>query len=254
MSGRPVPAACRRNFPLARRSRYSTIRLVRESVLHLQSRKLVARPSGALWWPAERLLAFADLHFEKGSSFALRGQLLPPYDTRETLSRMAAEIARFDPATVVCLGDSFHDLGGWARMHAGDAGLVAALAAGRRWVWIAGNHDAELPRSLPGETAAHFERRGLVFRHRAESERAAPEVSGHYHPKIAVRARGKVLVRPCFLEDGTRLILPAFGAYAGGLDANDEALRPIFPRGYIAHVLGGRGVYCMAAAGSCPDG
>lgn len=214
----------------------------------LGSRRLAMRASGALWWPEERLLAFADLHLEKGSSYAAHGALLPPYDTRDTILRMTVEIERLDPATVVCLGDSFHDLGAWARMHAEDASLLAALAHRRRWVWIAGNHDVALPRSLPGNVEEAFERRGVVLRHQADGAPigSAAEVSGHFHPKVSVHARGKVVVRRAFIEDGHRLVMPAFGAYAGGLDAGDPALRALFPRGFLAHVLGRTRVFSLA--------
>ena len=215
------------------------------ATLKLGRRTLVARASGALWWAEERLLAFADLHLEKGSSYAAHGALLPPYDTRDTLLRMTAEIDRLDPATVVCLGDSFHDLGAWARMHGEDAALLAALAHRRRWVWIAGNHDAALPPSLPGEAAGELMIGSLVLRHQADGEAAAGEISGHFHPKVSVHARGKVLVRRAFLEDGRRLVMPAFGAYAGGLDAGDPALRALFPRGFLAHVLGRTRVFSL---------
>ncbi|MBL8663341.1 MAG: ligase-associated DNA damage response endonuclease PdeM [Candidatus Odyssella sp.] len=216
--------------------------------LKLGRRTLVARASGALWWAEERLLAFADLHLEKGSSYAAHGALLPPYDTRDTLLRMTAEIDRLDPAAIICLGDSFHDLGAWARMQGEDAALLAALAHRRRWVWIAGNHDAALPPALPGVAADMLALGGLVFRHRAEGGRAAAEVSGHYHPKVSVQARGKAVVRRAFLEDGRRLVMPAFGAYAGGLDAGDPALRALFPRGCLAHVLGRTRVFSLRAA------
>jgi DNA ligase-associated metallophosphoesterase len=216
----------------------------------LGRQRFAARASGALWWPAERLLAFADLHLEKGSSYAAHGKLLPPYDTRDTLLRMTAEIERLDPATVVCLGDSFHDLGAWARMHQDDAALLAALAHRRRWIWIAGNHDAALPAALAGDAEEAFERRGVVLRHQADGGAVAGEISGHFHPKVSVYARGKVVVRRAFIEDGQRLVMPAFGAYAGGLDADDAALRALFPRGYLAHVLGRTRVFSLRSPGA----
>lgn len=220
------------------------------ATLKLGRRMLLARTSGALWWAEERLLAFADLHLEKGSSYAPHGALLPPYDTRDTLLRMTAEIERLDPRIVVCLGDSFHDLGAWARMHSEDAGLLVALAHRRRWVWIAGNHDAALPSALPGEAAQEFALGGVALRHQAESGAAAAEISGHFHPKVSVHARGKVVVRRAFIEDGRRLVMPAFGAYAGGLDAADPALRALFPRGFLAHVLGRTRVFTLRSAAS----
>lgn len=219
----------------------------RETTFRLGRQHFVARVSGALWWPAERLLAFADLHFEKGSSYARHGLMLPPYDTRETLLRMTAEIDRLDPATVVCLGDTFHDLGAWARMHREDAALLVALAHRRHWVWVAGNHDAEIPAVLPGVIVAELECRGVMLRHLAANGAAASEISGHFHPKVCVRANGKAVVRRCFLEDGRRLVLPAFGAYTGGLDTDDPAFQPLFPGGFRAHVLGQRGVYSLPA-------
>lgn len=224
----------------------------KQKEIALGRQRFAVRASGAVWWVAERLLAFTDLHLEKGTSYAAHGKLLPPYDTRDTLLRMAAEIERLDPATVVCLGDSFHDLGAWARMHEDDAALLAALAHKRRWIWIAGNHDAELPPALPGTAVVEFERRGIVLRHRADGGTPPGEISGHFHPKISVRASGKTVVRRAFIEDGRRLVLPAFGAYTGGLDADDDALRPLFPRGYRAHVLGRTGLYSLRSYGIAP--
>ena len=217
----------------------------RETTFRLGRQHFVARVSGALWWPAERLLAFADLHFEKGSSYARHGMMLPPYDTRATLLEMTAEIDRLDPATIVCLGDSFHDRGAVARMERADLDLLAALAHRRDWVWVAGNHDAEIPASLPGRVVAAFEAREVVLRHQADVAISAAEISGHFHPKVSVRANGKSVVRRCFVEDGHRLVLPAFGAYTGGLDTDDPAFRPLFPRGFRAHALGRRGVYSL---------
>lgn len=217
----------------------------RETTFRLGRQHFVARVSGALWWPAERLLAFADLHFEKGSSYARHGMMLPPYDTRATLLEMTAEIDRLDPATIVCLGDSFHDRGAAARMERADLALLEALAFRRDWIWVAGNHDSEISPSLPGRVVAEFESRGVVLRHQAEVAASAAEISGHFHPKVSVRANGKSVVRRCFVEDGRRLVLPAFGAYTGGLDTGDPVFRPLFPRGFRAHALGRRGVYSL---------
>jgi uncharacterized protein len=216
----------------------------------LAGETVVAERDGSLWWPRARALAFADLHFEKGSAYAGRGSLLPPYDTAATLAAMAAAIARRAPSVVVCLGDSFHDAGAPGRLDAGDAGRLRALMADRRWLWIAGNHDPAPPAGLGGETTAEWRQAGLTFRHQAAPGSAAGEVSGHFHPKAHVRAKGRLLARRCFLEDGRRIVLPAYGAYAGGLDCADPAFGPLFPEGFRAHVLGRDAVHSLAGIGA----
>lgn len=189
---------------------------------------LSARATGALWWASERLLCVADLHFGKAARLARRGGvLLPPYETAETLDRLAAEVAALDPAAVVCLGDSFDDPGAPEAMPEADAARLAALIAGRDWVWITGNHDPG-PVPLPGRRVAQFRHGPLVFRHEAETGAAPGEVSGHYHPKYRLRIGGRSVSRACFLHDARRLILPAFGAYVGGLRADHPALAALF--------------------------
>ena len=208
---------------------------------------LVADPSGALWWDAHRLLAFADLHFEKGSSYAAKGALLPPYDTRATLARLSKLIARYDPAIVVCLGDSFHDGEAPGRLDPEDAGVLNALAKGRDWVWIAGNHDPELPESLSGRVASELNLGPLSFRHEALLMTAPGEISGHFHPKAAVKHRGKRLSGRCFAGDGRRLVLPAFGAYTGGLSVRDPAIARLFPHGFTVWLMGQRKIFAFPA-------
>ncbi len=189
---------------------------------------LSARPSGALWWEAERLLCVADLHFGKSARMALRGgALLPPYETAETIDRLATEIALLSPATVVCLGDSFDDATAAQLLSEDDALRLRALMAGRDWIWIAGNHDPA-PLDLPGRNLADLRRGPLLFRHAAQSSASPGEVSGHYHPKYRLMARGQAITRACFLHDARRLILPAFGAFAGGLHAHAPTLRGLF--------------------------
>ncbi len=217
--------------------------------ISLGRRRFTALLGGALWWRARRTLIFADLHFEKGSSYAAKGSMLPPYDTRETLLRMNVEIDRLDPAHVVCLGDSFHDGEAWSRMHADDIGLLAALAHRRRWTWVAGNHDPAPPRGIGTEIVASLALDDLVFRHQADvaDER---DVSGHFHPKAFLRGRGGGQGRRCFVEDGKRLVLPAFGAYTGGLDIADNVFAALFPRGFNAHLLGQTRVVSLPSRGS----
>ncbi|MEL6234472.1 MAG: ligase-associated DNA damage response endonuclease PdeM [Pseudomonadota bacterium] len=184
---------------------------------------LSARASGALWWPAERLLCVADLHLGKSDRIArLGGSLLPPYETDETLSRLADEIAALDPACVICLGDSFDDavadraLPDEARLR------LSVMMAGRRWIWVTGNHDP-VPPDLPGSALESVEIGPICFRHCAVGG-ARGEVSGHWHPKASIALRGRRVTRPAFVIDPGRVILPAFGAYTGGLDIHHPDL------------------------------
>lgn len=218
------------------------------ATLPLNGAALVADLTGALWWPDAALLAFADLHLEKGSSYAPRGTLLPPYDTRTTLQRMADAIARYRPRTVICLGDSFHDDGAAARLDDGDALVLRRLVDGRDWLWIAGNHDPKPPAGLGGRSVAEYAAGPLRFRHEAVFMTAPGEVSGHFHPKASVSHRGRRVTGRCFASDGRRLVLPAFGAYAGGLSVRDPALAALFPDGFAVWLLGRSSVHMFPAA------
>jgi DNA ligase-associated metallophosphoesterase len=202
--------------------------------------RLQALPSGALYWPARRLLAVADLHLEKGSSYAVNAlKLLPRHDTRQTLAALAALLDRFAPETVVCLGDSFHDRTAVARLPSAERAEIGRLTRRARFVWIAGNHDPAPPTTDGwGEVAEEIASGPLVFRHEARFGPAEGEVSGHFHPVAALSVHGRGLRRRCFLTDGSRVILPAFGAYAGGLNALDPAIAQLFPDDYDALVLG----------------
>jgi uncharacterized protein len=200
---------------------------------------LQALPQGALYWPARRLLAVADLHFEKGSSYAVNARkLLPRHDTRATLTALAALIDALKPATVVCLGDSFHDRDAVARLATEDRSEIERLAARVRFVWIAGNHDPAPPPAGWGDVAEEIDEAPLVFRHEAHFGPVTGEVSGHFHPVASLTVRGRGFRRRCFLSDGHRLILPAFGAYAGGLNALDPAIAQLFPDDYDALLVG----------------
>jgi DNA ligase-associated metallophosphoesterase len=208
---------------------------------------LVADLFGALFWEEERLLVVSDLHLEKGSSFAARGVLLPPYDTVATLGRLAAVIARYDPCSVVALGDSFHDRDAHDRLSAPDRDAITALQAGRDWIWISGNHDPALPVSLGGVVAHEVAVGGIAFRH--EPTGAVGEIAGHLHPKARVSTRGRSMERRCFACDGARAVMPAFGAYTGGLSIRDAAFSKIFPTvGFMAHVLGDNRLHTIAAS------
>lgn len=215
----------------------------------LDGHELVADPAGVLWWPAEATLVVADLHFEKGSAFAERGQLLPPYDTRATLERLATVLDRYAPARVICLGDSFHDGRAGGRMAAADRQRLATLAGARDWVWVTGNHDPLPPVGLGGEVVEEFMLAGLVLRHCAVATETGAEISGHFHPKARVDTKSRRVVRPCFVEDGRRLILPAFGAYTGGLSILDPAVQALFASPFRAHLLGRDRIYSFPSDG-----
>lgn len=182
-------------------------------------RELTALPEGALFWPSRRALLVADLHLEKGSWFARGGQMLPPYDSIATLADLAALVERCGAAELWCLGDSFHDPDGAARLPEAARVLLRALAARTRWTWITGNHDPEIAEHFGGSAEREAEVDGIVLRHQAEPGEPRPELSGHFHPKLRVNRRGQPVSRRCFVATDRKLILPAFGALTGGLDA-----------------------------------
>jgi len=201
----------------------------------------------ALFWPRERTLFVADLHLEKGSAFAMAGQFLPPYDSRETLERIADLVKQTGARRVVTLGDNFHDEAGAQRLEPYAAGMLEALTRTLDWVWITGNHDAAMQRTFGGTLAEELELGGLMLRHIARPGETRPELSGHFHPKMRVRVRERHISRPCAVlsrdkAGGGRMILPAFGALTGGLDAGDpEILAALQPAAAIDAVLPARG-------------
>lgn len=199
--------------------------------------EVVMRASGALWLEAWRALVVADLHLEKGSAYAARGQMLPPYDTRETLRRLEAEVAATEPEAVILLGDTFHDRRSEDRIDAADADRLRSLARDRRLIWVIGNHDADGPQHLPGDAVDELALGPLAFRHEPKPDRPG-EVAGHLHPAALVRAPRGMVRRRCFVTDGQRMILPAFGSYAGGLNVRDAAFTGLFTRDPLAGALG----------------
>ena len=219
----------------------------REAAVSIAGATLVADLSGALYWESERLLVVSDLHLEQGSSYAMRGVLLPPYDTIATLGRLGAVIARHDPRTVIALGDSFHDRTAHGRLSTSNRGVLAALQSRRDWIWISGNHDPALPSDLGGAVSGEVGIGPIMFRH--EPTGAIGEIAGHLHPKARVTARGRSVERRCFACDGARAVMPAFGAYTGGLNIRDAAFAKIFPTsGLVAHVLGDSRLHAIAAS------
>jgi uncharacterized protein len=213
---------------------------------------LVADPDGALYWPEQGLLAVADLHLEKGSSFAARGQLLPPYDTAATLARLARLIARYAPRCVVALGDSFHDGGGPARLSDADLENLRALQRGRDWIWLSGNHDPEPAADIGGVFQALLVVGALTLRHLPTG--SPGEIAGHLHPVARIVQRGRAVSRRCFAADAARLVMPAFGAYTGGLNVRAAAFADLFGTlKFTAHMLGEDRLYAFAAKRCLPD-
>ena len=214
--------------------------------LHVAGERLMLDPAGLLAWPAQRTLVVGDLHLEKGSHFAKGGRMVPPYDTRETLQKLQLALRRWRPARLIALGDSFHDAAGSGRMAAEDAALLHRLLGGIEMVWVLGNHDPVPPSGLPGAAVEELHDAKLVFRHQAQRGPVKPaEISGHFHPKATMPTRCGGVTRPCFIADAWRIMLPAFGAYTGGLDAGDPAIAGLFPRGARLFLLGRDRLYSM---------
>lgn len=208
----------------------------------------VGDQTGALYWPGERMLVVADLHFEKGSAFARRGSMLPPYDTKSTLQRLARVIDYYDPDKVVALGDSLHDVDAGERIAEDDLAYLRTLQVGRQWVWLTGNHDPEIPASFGGICCDQMITQGIKFRHEPSAGPTTHEIAGHLHPAAKVALQGYKIRRPCFVSNGRRLVLPAFGTYAGGLNVLDTAFDPLFGTdGIFIWMLGQEGIYPVAS-------
>lgn len=214
--------------------------------LSVRGETCVLRCSGALWLPDHSALVAGDLHLEKGSAFAARGQMLPPYDSRATLDRMAAEIADLNPRTVILLGDSFHDNRAIGRMASDDRARLDGLAESRDWLWVEGNHDrraleqadTDALARLPGQVLGHMALGALHLTHEPLPAPRPGEVAGHLHPAVRVAAYGRGVRRPCFVTDGRRLLLPAFGAFTGGLNVRDPAVAGLFETPPLVAALG----------------
>jgi DNA ligase-associated metallophosphoesterase len=210
----------------------------------------VCDPLGGLYLPETGMLVVSDLHLEKGAAFARRGMMLPPYDTIATLNILAAVIARYDPKIVVSLGDNFHDRRGSEYLPPNLRALIANMARGRDWIWINGNHDPDGTTDLPGTSTDELFYGGLVFRHEPSlisgNGRTKGEIAGHLHPSATVRRREKSVRRACFACDGDRLVMPAFGVLAGGLDLRHRAMQGLFNQdALVAHLLGRDRIYSV---------
>jgi DNA ligase-associated metallophosphoesterase len=213
----------------------------------------VLDPAGALWLAESRTLVVADLHLEKASSFARRGMFLPPYDTAATLALLAHIVHRREPRRVIALGDSFHDREGYARLSEIDRARLRALQHGREWIWVAGNHDPAFPENVEGDVVAELTFDGLVFRHEPLAG-AGGEIAGHLHPAAKVSGGGRSIRCRAFATDGFRMVLPALGVLAGGLNVLDRAFAPLFAEGALrAFLIGGGRLFPVAVSALTPD-
>ncbi|BDA83198.1 metallophosphatase [Aureimonas sp. SA4125] len=218
----------------------------------LNGGSVVCDPSGALYCPDERLLVVSDLHLEKGAAFARRGMMMPPYDTAATLALLGAVIGRYDPARVVCLGDSFHDRHGAAFMPAAYREILVGLMAGRDWTWISGNHDPEPPAFVGGETLGEIAIGPWHFRHEPRGGARPGEVAGHLHPMARVAGGGRSVCGACFATDGERMVMPSFGVTTGGLNVLDRAFHGLFRTDRaMAHVIGVARIYPIRFRALC---
>lgn len=219
----------------------------REHPVGICGKAFIAHLNGTLYWPAEDALIVADLHLEKGSHYARKGQLLPPYDTRETLTRLASALDTCPASAVIALGDSFHDERGGERMGEDDIALLSALQKNRDWIWITGNHDSRIAARLGGLVRDEITVEGITFRHIPSPGHTTHEIAGHMHPCARLARLGHSIRRPCFVGNGRRLVLPAFGAYTGGLNILDDAFEPLFSNdGMHVWMMGHEGLYPVA--------
>jgi len=220
----------------------------------LSGHALTPVAAGALFWEAESTLIVADLHLEKGAAFASIGMLLPPYDTRVTLARLASIIKAFAPRRVVALGDSFHRTELALGLDLADRAALYALQHGREWYWVLGNHDPALPKCVGGIICNALTVSGITLRHEPSNTVSAQEIAGHLHPVARLARRGETIRRKCFATDGRRLVMPAFGAYTGGLNVLDAAFGALFlQRTLEAWMLGRSEVYAIGARALLPD-
>jgi len=219
------------------------------AMVQFQDTELNILPSGCMYLSALQTLVVSDMHLEKGASLTRNsGQMLPPYDTRSTLEALSMEIDRFQPERVISLGDSFHDRKAAEGLSRENHDMLVTLMQGREWVWISGNHDPEPPKGLGGECMDELNLGALHFRHEPKSDALPGEISGHLHPAASLRQRGRQVRRKCFAGDTNRLIMPSFGAYAGGLCLTHQAFEGLFDKTSLkVWMLSGRNVYEIAA-------
>lgn len=222
-------------------------------MINLDGLELHPDLSGALHVPDYNALLVADLHFEKGSSYAARGIHLPPLDTRATLSALEAVITRHQPQTLIALGDSFHDTRAGDRLDPADMARIRNLSNLCDVIWLTGNHDSDLPEGLNGTIAAEMALGPVTLRHIPSPPDGTMEIAGHLHPVAAINRHGRRVRTRCFIGDETRLVLPAFGAFTGGLHVLSPAFARIFPKAaFTAWMIGTRAIHAFPACALSP--
>ena len=216
--------------------------------LEIAGEAFVCDPSGCLYWPKQNCMIVSDLHLEKGSSFATKGRLIPPYDTGATLNRLQLRLDYWQPKTVISLGDSFHDRDASSRIPQQYHSQLAEMMQDRDWIWIRGNHDPLAPDNFAGMDAIELTIGVITFRHEPNAGSSIGEIAGHLHPAAKINRRGKSVRRPCFVGDGTRLIMPSFGAFTGGLNIRHKAFDGMFlEQDMHAWVLGQNSIFQIHA-------
>ena len=220
-----------------------------DTEIRFMDNTFVLDPSGCLFWKEESLLVVSDLHLEKGSSFAAKkGLFMPPYDTQATLEKLALRVLHWQPKTVLSLGDSFHDDDAATRLPNSYKQHLSQLMLGRDWIWVSGNHDPSPPRDLGGMFCEEIHIGNLNFCHEPRPEFKTGEIAGHLHPAAKIKQRGKSVRRRCFVGDEKRLIMPAFGAFTGGLNVLDKAYAGLFTgNAFKSWMISGEHVFEMAA-------
>lgn len=207
--------------------------------------KFVLDPSGLLIWPDQKLAVVSDLHLEKASHFAIKGQMIPPHDSLETLQALTDSLAFSGAKTVIFLGDTFHDAQGFSRMNARAQNLFQSLCQIYDIIFIIGNHDGGfIPEGTKGYEELRIE--NILFRHEALPNETN-EISGHFHPKARLHLKGQKISKPCFVEDGAKMILPAFGVFTGGLNVLDKAIQSLISTPYNVYMLGAKNIYAVPA-------
>lgn len=214
--------------------------------INLGGQQFVLNHEGILFWPEENIAVASDLHLEKGSHFALHGQLIPVHDSVETLRVLLSALEIFGMEKLILLGDTFHDQQGYDRMNNKARNLFKKLCESHEVIWIKGNHDGAFVPPHVGDFE-EFKVRNMTFRHEATKD-DHHEISGHYHPKANIKYKGARISRSCFIEDGTRMIMPAFGKFTGGFDIREDAIAQFFPKDFTAHLLGKDSIYSIPSS------